>query len=215
MTSTGLQGHLMSAVAGGRLSRCPWAHAHLPGTLPPEQALRLSHGFDRFDLSSFEETGRAKTYRLRTGRIDDLDRDRLPGAEWRDLMDALCGPEYRRLVGELTGVQLAGAGFSVEAWEYRNGDWLAPHVDKPDKIVTHIIYLTERWCDGDGGRLLMLGSSDPLDRVQVLPPALGSSVVLVRSEHSWHAVEAPRTGACDRRSVTATFWRGPGPAPRG
>jgi hypothetical protein len=44
----------------------------------------VSETFDRLDLTAFEETKRAKTYRFRTGRIDNLDPALLPksGGPW-------------------------------------------------------------------------------------------------------------------------------------
>ncbi|MGB3437644.1 MAG: Gfo/Idh/MocA family oxidoreductase [Actinophytocola sp.] len=66
----------------------------------------------------------------------------------------------------------------------------------------------------DGGRLLVLRSASARDVRHALPPLLGSSAVLVRSATSWHAAEPPGPRSPVRRSVTATFWRGAGPAPR-
>jgi Rps23 Pro-64 3,4-dihydroxylase Tpa1-like proline 4-hydroxylase len=123
------------------------------------------------------------------------------------LAEVLSSPDYRRAVAALTGTPLDGADLTLDVWEYRSGDWLAPHVDKPEKLVTHIFYFTERWAIGDGGRLLILSSSDASDVARALAPRIGCSTLLVRSETSWHAVEQPVPGAAHRRSVTATFWK--------
>jgi hypothetical protein len=48
----------------------------------------------------------------------------------------LSGSDYRGRMAELTGMPLDDAAFTLDVWEYRTGDWLAPHVDKADKLVT-------------------------------------------------------------------------------
>jgi hypothetical protein len=46
------------------------------------------------------------------------------------------------------------------------------------------------------------------DVVKVVPPVVGNSAVLVRSENSWHAVSRVRDGCrTSRRSLTVTFYR--------
>lgn len=201
---------LLPALAQATLDRMPWPHAYLSTVLPPDAALRLSRSFDRFGLRWCEQTRRAKSYRFRTARLDQIDATRLPGTDWAPVVELLSAPAYRAAMSELTGVGLDHADLSLSLWEYQTGDWLAPHVDKPEKLVTQIFYLTEQWRDGDGGRLLIMETSDPSSVARALPPRLGSSAVLVTSEVSWHAVEAPGPGAGHRRSITATFWRASG-----
>jgi hypothetical protein len=208
MSRPDLATSLLGAITAAELTGDPWPHAYLAEALPAEVALRLSRSFDQFAMESFEETERAKTYRLRTARLDGA--DRLPSDDWASVVELLTGPDYRAAISDLTGVPLGGGGVGVDVWEYRSSDWLAPHVDKPDKLVTQIFYLTQRWDEGDGGRLLIQDSADPTTARRALPPVLGSSAVLVRSESSWHSVEAPGPSAAGRRSITATFRRGTG-----
>ncbi|MGK5627815.1 2OG-Fe(II) oxygenase [Streptomyces sp. URMC 123] len=198
--------HVVDSLGAARLTATPWAHAHVPQTLPAEAAGELARAFDDFDLTPCEETRREKSYRFATASLTGPDRPALT-PRWAALVDGLHSDAYRRSVSELTGVPLDGARFSLDLWEYRSGDWLAPHVDKADKLVTQIFYLSEGWREGDGGRLLILGSPDATDVARALPPVLGSSAVLVRSETSWHAVEPPAAHSAPRRSMTATFRR--------
>ncbi|MGW1059895.1 2OG-Fe(II) oxygenase family protein [Micromonospora rubida] len=207
MSTTSVHDHLIDTLRAATLAADPWPHAYLPAALPEDLALRLSRSFDGFAMQSCEETTREKTYRFRTTRLDGADADSLPDAGWAALVDLLTGPTYRDMIAELTGVALADCELTLSVWEYQTGDWLAAHVDKPAKLVTQIFYLTETWHDGDGGRLLILDSADAVTPARALPPALGSSSVLVRSDRSWHAVEAPGPNSACRRSITATFWR--------
>jgi Rps23 Pro-64 3,4-dihydroxylase Tpa1-like proline 4-hydroxylase len=210
---TTVSDHVLGQVATAELTARPWPHAHLPHALPAELALRLSRSFDGLDMAFFEQTGTAKSYRLRTAALT-ADTARALGTDWQQLRDVLAGQAYRDHVGELTGVPLEDSTCTLDLWEYRTGDWLAPHVDKPEKLVTQIFYLTEGWRPDDGGQLHVLATADPASVVRTLPPLLGSSAILVRSETSWHAVAAPGPHSPARRSVAATFWQRGGPAPR-
>ncbi|HEU5160829.1 MAG TPA: 2OG-Fe(II) oxygenase family protein [Streptosporangiaceae bacterium] len=207
MLMSRLSARLPAAMARAALDPSPWPHAYLADVLPADVALRLSRSFGRFDMDSCEETRRAKSYRFRTTRLDRADPAQVAGTAWMPVIEVLSAPEYRSAISTLTGVRLDDADVTLSLWEYQAGDWLAPHVDKPDKLVTQIFYLTEGWREGDGGRLLIMKTADPSSVVRVLPPRLGSSAVLVTSGTSWHAVEAPRPGAAGRRSITVTFWR--------
>src|SRR5215469_14113994 len=143
--------HLIGALAAARLTDSPWPHAYLERMLPPAFAAALTDSFGRFDLERCVETEREKSYRFGTGRLDALDPAALPAAQWTRLVAVLGGPEYRDAMSKLCDVPLDDAEFTLSVWEYRGGDWLAPHVDKADKLVTQIFYLTRAWQPGDGG----------------------------------------------------------------
>ncbi|PCG84226.1 hypothetical protein CIB93_20645 [Streptomyces sp. WZ.A104] len=205
--------HLLDALAAARLNSSPWPHAYLEQTLTPSFAAGLARSFHGFRLERCAENEREKTYRFGTSRLDALPPDELPDARWAELVSVLGGREYRDALARLSRTPLDGAEFTLSVWEYQDGDWLAPHVDKADKLVTQIFYLTEEWEPGDGGRLLIL--DEPRGpALAAYAPRAGASAVLPRSERSWHAVERPARGSAPRLSVTATYWRpdatGPG-----
>ncbi|WP_236792399.1 2OG-Fe(II) oxygenase [Amycolatopsis sp. GM8] len=208
MTDAGseIETEIVACLRAANLVRNPWDHAYLPTVVPPATALRLSRAFGKISLTDCEERERQKTYRFGTA---DLDPESVADdPDWAAFAMALNGSAYRRAMTELTGIPLADASLSLAVWEYREGDWLAPHVDKPDKVVTQIFYFTESWSESDRGRLLVLDRPDVSHPRLVLAPALGSSAVLVRSESSWHAVEPLSSSApAPRRSLTATFRR--------
>lgn len=60
--------------------------------------------------------------------------------------------DYRQRMQRLTEIDLQTVEVGLYLWEYRPGDWLAPHVDKKNKIVTQIVYLTEQRCTPDASR---------------------------------------------------------------
>jgi hypothetical protein len=207
VSSTRVQDHLIDGLRAATLTPQPWPHSYLPATLPQDLALELSRSFGGFAMELCEETEREKSYRFRTVLLDGFAADQLPTSGWAEMARLLADPAYRVAMSELTGVDLHDRHPTLSLWEYQTGDWLAPHVDKPEKLVTQIFYLTEGWGENDGGRLLILRSADRAAVARALPPVLGASAVLVRGADSWHAVEPPGSRTVPRRSLTATFWR--------
>lgn len=197
---------VVDRLRAARMTSRPWAHTYVADTLPADDVERLSRSFVDFPLVDCEETEREKTYRFATVDLDARLAREVDGG-WAALVGALTGPDYRAVMSELTGVPLADSTLSLALWEYRGGDWLAPHVDKPDKLVTQIFYFTEDWVEDHRGRLLILDAPDTAAVSHALPPRSGGSAILVRSESSWHAVEPLSASATPRRSLTATFRR--------
>jgi SM-20-related protein len=127
---------------------------------------------------------------------------------WRELAHDLVSADYREAMSRLTGVQLADLPIEANVFHYGRKAWLGPHVDLPDKVMTHILYFNDTWDHEDGGCLMILRDSDMTKPVKVIPPLVGNSAVVVRSENSWHAVsrvrDKPRSS---RRSLTVTFYQ--------
>jgi len=126
---------------------------------------------------------------------------------WQALASDFLSSAYRAAMSALTGINLSGASLEVNVFHYPPGGLLGAHADLTDKIVTHVIYFNSSWNDDDGGCLTVLASPDPTDIVTSVSPVVGNSVVLVRSDDSWHAV-SPVVKSCrrSRRSLTATFY---------
>lgn len=127
---------------------------------------------------------------------------------WRELAGDLIGPNYRAAISRLTGRDFSTNPIEANVFHYGPGAWLGPHVDLPDKLLTQIFYFNHSWVEADGGNLTILRSGDITDAVNTVLPIVGNSVVVVRSEKSWHAV-TPVTAGCrnSRRSLAVTFYR--------
>jgi Rps23 Pro-64 3,4-dihydroxylase Tpa1-like proline 4-hydroxylase len=194
------------ALRRAHLRSRPWAHAFLPDAISADVAGELAQSFPHEALIPAERLSGQKTYRLATASLDSDDSD-APNS-YRALARSLAGADYRVAVTDLIGIDLTDAQLAINVWEYRSGDWLAPHIDKEIKIVTQIIYLSADWRPGCGGRLLIYnGTRSPTTVATAHSPLLGSSAILVRSERSWHAVEGTHPNCPPRRSLTATFSR--------
>jgi lipopolysaccharide transport system ATP-binding protein len=126
---------------------------------------------------------------------------------WRRLANSLLSPEYRSAMTRLTGRALMDAPMEAYVCHYGPGAWLGPHLDLKDKIVTHVLYFNETWDLADGGCLQILNSQDITDVAATIPPCVGNSSLLVRSDKSWHSVSKVTDGVRrSRRSLNVIFY---------
>ena len=127
---------------------------------------------------------------------------------WRQLAEDLLSEDYRQAMSRLTGMDLGKLPVEINVFHYGRSAWLGPHVDLQDKLVTHVLYFNDLWNETDGGCLTVLRSGDMNDKERVILPLIGNSVVLVRSDNSWHAVSRVRDECrVSRRSMAITFYR--------
>jgi Rps23 Pro-64 3,4-dihydroxylase Tpa1-like proline 4-hydroxylase len=125
---------------------------------------------------------------------------------WKELAADLLSPAYRSAVGKLTGCDLSNAPMEINAIHYGTGAWMGPHLDLREKIVTHVLYFNESWKPQNGGHINILNSSNPSDVFAEVMPIVGNSVVLVRSDNSWHSVSRVSENCRNsRRSVNVIF----------
>jgi Rps23 Pro-64 3,4-dihydroxylase Tpa1-like proline 4-hydroxylase len=204
METLDVSGYLLSSIHAASLELSPWRYAHLERAIPIDLAEDLISCFDRAPLSPCEKVRAGKSYRFSMATLT-LDAP-IPGALWPQALATFDGRAYRDALGSLAGVGLRDAPVSFHLWEYAENDWLSPHLDKAEKLVTQVIYLTQGWREGAGGRLLILERDELTSAVRRIPPLLGSATVLVRSDSSWHAVEPVVPGSPRRRSMTVTYW---------
>jgi hypothetical protein len=204
MCTSPLAGYLIDRISSASIESYPWRHAHIDRAIPSDLAADLVACFERVPMSRCEQARVDKTYSFSTGNLT-LDSP-IPDGLWKKGLEAFRSDAYREAIGSLTGVDLRDADVTFDLWEYAEKDWLSPHVDKEEKLVTQVIYLTEGWRDGAGGRLLIQERAEPDSAVRHIPPRFGNATVLVRSNSSWHAVEPVEPGAPPRRSMTVTFW---------
>jgi SM-20-related protein len=134
--------------------------------------------------------------------------DRLP-APWQLIIDEVGSDGYRDALSHATGVELGPCVIDVRLCRYSAGCWLSPHTDRPDKRVTHVFYFNQAWQADWGGMLQVMRSPQAGDVCREVAPSLGSSVVMVRSDASWHAVAPLRSGlTVQRRSLLVHFTDG-------
>ena len=127
---------------------------------------------------------------------------------WQRLAADLASPGYRRAMSLLTGRDLSDCPIEANIFHYGPGASLGVHQDLADKVVTHVLYFNTAWDPARGGCLTIHTTKDGTEVAATIPPIVGTSAVLVRSDHSWHAVAKVKGDSpTSRRSVTVTFYR--------
>ncbi|MFF0447660.1 2OG-Fe(II) oxygenase family protein [Streptomyces sp. NPDC004609] len=191
----------------------PFRWYHVTDTFRPEEAAALRETFPSEGFRMVTRTGMDKSYAMHHRLLHPLDGTdgvtSLPGP-WRDFVAEVTAPGYREAVAALTGLPLDEAHVEVNLWRYGRSCWLDPHVDKPEKLVTHVLYFNASWPEDRGGDLLLLGSSSVDDVVRRVVPAANTGVLLVRGDQSWHAVDRVRDceSGLERLSAQVVFHQG-------
>ena len=182
----------------------PWDHVWTKCLFPVRVYDALTASFDQISMARYKKERTDKSYSFSSALLQD----RFCSADqpWQQIANVLQGSKYREAVARLAGMNLTGARVTLNMWEYGPGDWLGPHLDHPDKLVTQVFYLSPDWKTSDGGRLMILDGDSTSELVSYAPAVFGSSFIFIRSDRSWHAVEPIAKSGGLRRSMTLTYW---------
>jgi SM-20-related protein len=200
------------AIASAELRRAPYEWALVDGAMAPEHAATLIDTFPRHDFwrLSHDDGEKSYTYSARPLVILGADRpanlSRLPDP-WQELVADLLSPRYREALSQVLGQPLDGSPMEAAVWRWDHDAELGPHLDMREKIVTQVFYLNSGWNPWWGGSLRILNSADPSDLAAEIPPLLGTSSIVVRSDRSWHCVSPVTSPPVPRRSVIVTWFR--------
>jgi SM-20-related protein len=197
------------AIRGGTLRHDPHQYAVVRGSFASAQVARQLHAeFPRDNFSFTERAGdtpgpgkRYRTYNYQLMLDSQRDEARIAALTplWRRLADEVSGPFYRAALATLTGQDLSGLRQEIRLTRYTPGCWIEPHTDRPDKVVTHLLYFNEPWQEDWLGEFRVLRSADMEDAADRVLPRLGTSVVMVRSENSWHGVPPVQADSAEDR----------------
>jgi hypothetical protein len=203
----------LDALRGSRLRDRPWRWALV------ERAFRagledLVSTFPADGFTMFSRTDDEKPYQMaarplirRGAREPERTGDLAP--VWQRLVEEIRDPAYVTALGAMCGRDLRKLELEATLWRYDAGCWLAPHPDKPEKVVSQVFYFNPEWDPAWGGVLRVLRSSTMDDYEAEIPPAAGSAVVIERSDDSWHAVTAVTAPqAPPRQSLQVAFYQG-------
>jgi SM-20-related protein len=196
-----------------RLESDPYQWAAIKNLFDSDDAARLATTYpcDHFKLVA--AYGEERQYEYEARSLIGMGADAVTHPAdlsdvWRALALDLLSVEYRAAMTTLTGGDLSQAPMEVNVFHYGPGGCLSAHRDLPEKLVTQTLYFNQSWNRADGGCLSILRSADPADMVAEIAPIVGHSSVIVRSEHSWHAVSrVVNDSVRSRRSMTVTFYR--------
>jgi hypothetical protein len=196
----------------GSLHQDPFEWAFVDRLFTPTDASAVagSYPMDHFKTVRGNDGEKGYEYDVRSlihmGAQSPSDSEHLAPA-WRQLATDLLSNDYRQAMTRLTNRNLDDMVIEANVFHYGPNDWMGPHLDLKEKVITHVLYFNDSWNSADGGCLNILRSSTPSDVHTEVPPIVGNSVVLVRSEKSWHSVSR-NVGASgrSRRSMTVTFY---------
>ena len=195
------------------LSSEPYRWAFVDRLFSPTDCAALVKTFPRDHFKTVEGYDGEKGYQYEARSLIAMGANAPTRAQclspaWQRLAEDLLSPAYSESMSRLTGAELGDLPIEANVFHYGSGAWLGPHVDLADKLTTHIFYFNEVWDENDGGCLTILGAGDMAQVVKIIPPLVGNSVVVVRSENSWHAVSRVRKQCRkSRRSLAVTFYR--------
>lgn len=207
----------LDAIRTARLAAEPYQHAVLDNSfVDPETTAALAVEFPaegfRYDARESNEDGK-KRYRSYNYELVDFGR---PAREniaalsdrWRQVLDDLMADSYRAAVAARTGADLTGTVLDVMLFRYARDCWVEPHVDRPDKVVSHLFYLNLVWQEDWSGALRILRGPDLDDYERQVFPHAGNSVVMIRTDGAWHGVP-PVSGSArqDRKLLLVHFAR--------
>lgn len=127
---------------------------------------------------------------------------------WVQFISSLISPEYIGRLSNHLNHDLRPYGIELNFWQYENGGWLSPHTDKVEKVVSQLFYFNESWDRNWGGSFRVLNSNDINDCHTEIFPGQGNSIILIRSDNSWHAVtEQSSPDEISRRVLQLIFWQ--------
>jgi hypothetical protein len=213
----------LAALSRIHISRDPWPWGTYEGPFHPE-VLEARFPTDHFSYHSqyriLEAMGRQKSdswyqHNVRTrpllelGKKQPFEPDSLDPI-WLDVAHDLISPAFREVLSDAVQYDVRKLDMQAHFWEFAEGSFFQPHVDKPHKIVTFLMYLTKNWTEEHGGCLNILGSADPCDVRRVIAPRANTAVVLKREAQAWHSVSRIPIGvARNRLLLQAWFWHSP------
>ena len=197
--------------AARRIERPPtWYLIENPFQPDAYQALAESYPREGFTTNE-RNSGSKKHYRFDVCNLIDHDHRTASlqrvAEVWRDFVEFVSGSAYRKALSERVGVDLSAASVSLGLYRYGPGDWVAPHLDKDDKLINQLFYFNTAWDPAWGGSLEMLSHSDLASSCASLPPVYTHSAIIVRTSQTWHMVKPV---ACDapqhRLSAQLELW---------
>jgi len=203
----------LAALSSTQMQRRPFEWGYVPHAFALDHAARLLATWPRdgyWNLTG-RDAEKSWTYAARPLVTLDAGGPALAPSlhpEWVQVAQQLGNESYRHALGQAIGRDLADAGVEASVWRWDPGANLGPHRDLDTKIVTQVFYFNVGWAADWGGCLRILGSQHPDDVSAELPPRLGSSSLLVRSDCSWHSVTpVTATSTGPRLSLIVTWFR--------
>ncbi len=127
---------------------------------------------------------------------------------WQELIKELWTDSYRKALAEMSGLELNDCTMDIGFRRYKSQQRHRPHTDESNKVLTHLLFFNQQWYADWGGCLRILKDSQPESALLDILPLSHSSVVIVRSDNSWHMVTPLTDRASESRmALRVAFFR--------
>lgn len=200
----------LNAISNIKMESEPYKWGFIPEVFnSPDIASKLANTFPNDGYSHYTRHSTAKNYNthgrflIKMGHNTIHKPDSQPSL-WKQLAHEFLSTEYTQAVEEATGVNLNGTHLEAVFWRLPQGSVIDPHLDNPLKRISHLFYFNESWNVNDGGCLRILKSWNIEDCADEFPPLKNTSVLLVRSNKSWHGYK-PICGSRIRKAVQISY----------
>ncbi|MGN6146973.1 MAG: 2OG-Fe(II) oxygenase [Rhizomicrobium sp.] len=111
------------------------------------------------------------------------------GPRFSALMDALQGPEMRKLVEEKLGIDLSGRPTTATVRGISKAADGKIHTDSKTKLITVLLYMNRGW-ESTHGRLRLLRDQNDLQNYAAeVPPDRGTLLIFKNGPTAWHGFE--------------------------
>jgi SM-20-related protein len=200
------------SVRGARFRDDPFVWGAVRGVVEPGVRAQLVSEFPESGFEHMRRThGSDKQYEgwFRALRKPDGDHTCLDGLSrcWQEFVSELESSAYRAAMSACTGFDLANDLLELTLWRLGPSHFLSPHTDIRAKRLAHLIYFNPDWLPQWGGCLRILRSNNIDDHVVEFAPTCENSIVLVRSENSWHGVTRVTGTVSERKVLQISFWK--------
>ncbi|MGE0697467.1 MAG: 2OG-Fe(II) oxygenase [Hyphomicrobiaceae bacterium] len=121
------------------------------------------------------------------------------GPKFKDVLDDLQSPRFRRLIEKKFDIDLAGRPTTMVMMGNTSGNYNEgyAHPDSKHKLITVLLGFSREW-PYERGRLRVLRSDDRNDSAFEFPPEFGKMLMFRVCDHSWHGF-LPQKG--ERKSL--------------
>lgn len=111
------------------------------------------------------------------------------GPRFSALMDALQGPEMRKLVEEKFDIDLAGRPTTATVRGISKAADGKIHTDSKTKLITVLLYMNRGWESSHGRLRLLRNQNDLQNYAAEVPPDRGTLLIFKNGPTAWHGFE--------------------------
>ncbi|WP_214435377.1 2OG-Fe(II) oxygenase [Dendronalium phyllosphericum] len=207
----------LDAISNGIIQKYPYQWIFFDNLIPKTQLIELRNTFPPIEVFPIREQPHHRPAILVYDEFQEFVGDRRTknfypntglSSVWQVLVEELHSNVYRESIAKLTGLNLEEQFISIFLSRLDpivNGS----HSDSEGIILSHLLYFgREDWKTEWGGCLQILLNEKLESIFQEILPRNGTSVIIVRSENSWHNVSpvSSQEASQDRLNVLVRFY---------